>query len=242
VDLTFLGTRGYIEARTRRHRNHTALEVRHRGRRVMIDCGEDWLGKLELLRPHAVILTHSHPDHAGGLRHGAPCPVYATADTWRQLRNFPIAEPRRITLRRPCRIEFITFEAFGVEHSVRSPAVGYRMTTGSAVVFYVPDLVYIRERAAALQGARLYIGDGASLTRPLIRRRGNRLIGHTPVSTQLRWCSRAGVPRMIVTHCGTGLVTADGPELRRQIRQMGRSLGVVAEIAYDGLELRLRDR
>jgi len=39
VNLTFLGTRGEIEARTRRHRMHTSLLVSHRGARVMIDCG-----------------------------------------------------------------------------------------------------------------------------------------------------------------------------------------------------------
>jgi hypothetical protein len=44
MELTFLGTRGEIERRTRRHRMHTSLMVSHRGARVMIDCGLDWLG------------------------------------------------------------------------------------------------------------------------------------------------------------------------------------------------------
>jgi hypothetical protein len=37
--LTFLGTRGEIEARTRRHRMHTSLLVSYRNAHVMIDCG-----------------------------------------------------------------------------------------------------------------------------------------------------------------------------------------------------------
>jgi ribonuclease BN (tRNA processing enzyme) len=64
MKLTFLGTRGEIENRTRRHRMHTSLMVSYRGADVMIDCGLDWLGKFERLRPSAIVLTHAHPDHA----------------------------------------------------------------------------------------------------------------------------------------------------------------------------------
>ena len=39
MKLTFLGTRGEIEKRTRRHRIHTSLMVSYRGVDVMIDCG-----------------------------------------------------------------------------------------------------------------------------------------------------------------------------------------------------------
>src|SRR5438093_1098342 len=44
MKLTFLGTRGEIEKRTRRHRMHTSLMVSYRAADVMIDCGLDWLG------------------------------------------------------------------------------------------------------------------------------------------------------------------------------------------------------
>ena len=47
MQLTFLGTRGEIEKRTRRHRMHTSLMVLYR----MIDCGLDCLGKFERLHP-----------------------------------------------------------------------------------------------------------------------------------------------------------------------------------------------
>jgi glyoxylase-like metal-dependent hydrolase (beta-lactamase superfamily II) len=66
MNLTFLGTRGFIEARTRRHWMHTSLRVEYRGRGVMIDCGLDWASELHRLKPGAIVLTHAHPDHAGG--------------------------------------------------------------------------------------------------------------------------------------------------------------------------------
>lgn len=94
MKLTFLGTRGYIEARTARHRRHAALLVSYRGARVMVDCGEDWLGRIAALRPDAIVVTHAHPDHAGGLVAGTPCPVYASAETWRAIERYPINQRR----------------------------------------------------------------------------------------------------------------------------------------------------
>jgi ribonuclease BN (tRNA processing enzyme) len=65
MTLTFLGTRGEIDARKRRHRMHTSLLVSYRSANVMIDCGLDWLGKLERVDPSAIVLTHAHPTTRG---------------------------------------------------------------------------------------------------------------------------------------------------------------------------------
>ena len=46
MNLKFLGTRGEIEKRTRRHHMHTSVMVSYRGADVMIDCGLDLAGKI----------------------------------------------------------------------------------------------------------------------------------------------------------------------------------------------------
>jgi phosphoribosyl 1,2-cyclic phosphodiesterase len=237
VDLIFLGTRGDIEKKTRRHRRHSALLVKTANARVVVDCGADWLGRIEGLQPSAVVVTHVHPDHARGLANGAPCPVYATAETWQLLAAYPIAARRIMQERKPIDVNGVVFEAFPVEHSIRAPAVGYRISVSRRSVFYVPDVVAIRHPAAALFGIDVYIGDGATVTRPIIRQRDGVRIGHSPIRTQLDWCRAQAVKLAIFTHCGSQIVGGDERVLGTLVRRLGRERGIDARIAFDGMQL-----
>ena len=218
---------------------HTSLLVSYRGADVMIDCGLDWLGKFERLHPSAIVLTHAHPDHAWGLKNGAPCPVHAPQKTWQTLQNCTIQDRHLIKERTPTKISGITFEAFPVEHSILAPAVGYRVSAGRSTIFFAPDLVFVHERAAALKGVQMYIGDGATLTRSFIRRRGKTLIGHTPVRTQLTWCEKEGVRRAIITHCGSEIVTGDEHKISAKLRAIAAERHIEVRIAYDGMKVTL---
>jgi phosphoribosyl 1,2-cyclic phosphodiesterase len=235
--LAFPGTRGEIDVRTDLHKMHSCLSV---AGRVLIDCGADWLGRLDVLKAHAILLTHAHPDHAGGLKRGSPGEVYATADTWERLGRYPILDRRVVRIGHPWAIQGITFEAFSVEHSLVAPAVGYRITAGGASAFYAPDLVYIHERHKALSDIAVYIGDGASIARPLVRRRGSASIGHASIRDQLDWCSEEGVPRAVITHCGSQIVKADPQAVADKIAALGEDRGVKALVAHDGLTLTVR--
>jgi phosphoribosyl 1,2-cyclic phosphodiesterase len=244
VKLTFLGTRGYVEPKNRKHRRHTSTLVSYRGRSVLIDYGEDWLGMAETIAPRAIVITHAHPDHAFGLRAGAPCPVYATPKTWKSLANFPVRPEQRRTLsaRKPILIENMRFVPFPVVHSIRAPAVGYRITAGKITIFYVPDVVRIPRLREAFSGIRVYVGDGATISRPLLRRekRTGKTIGHASIVSQLDWCARHGVPKMMVTHCGSAIVRADPRRVQEKLSHLAHQRGVEVEIAYDGMEYLVR--
>jgi len=235
MKLSFLGTRGYIEARSPLHAMHSALLVEYRKGRIIIDWGEDWLERNIIAG--AVFVTHAHPDHCGGLKNGAPCPVYATEKAWEAMEDFDIKERRLIEPGRVVTVEGMSIEAFAVDHSTRAPAVGYRIIAGGAAIFYVPDVVYIRERSRALSGIKLYVGDAATLTRTMVRKTGSALIGHTPVRTQLGWCRKEGVARAVFTHCGSEVVEGDGKAVAEIVRAMGKERGVEASLARDGMEL-----
>lgn len=237
LTLTFLGTRGEIDVRSRRHRRHSSLLVQHDAARVMIDCGADWLGRLAHIAPTAVVLTHAHSDHVAGLAAGAPCPVYATKETWDLIRHFPIRDRRRMPSGKSVMIDGIRFKAFPVEHSIRAPAVGYRISAQGREFIYLPDVAGLPNASAILRNVDAYIGDGATITRAMVRRKRGKLVGHAPVADQLRWCEQAAVRRAIFTHCGSPIVRGDGRMLSAMLRRLGREHGVEARFACDGDKL-----
>jgi phosphoribosyl 1,2-cyclic phosphodiesterase len=236
MKLTFLGTRGNIDVRNRRHQRHTSTVVSFRRARVMVDCGADWLRLVHRVRPTAIVLTHAHPDHVDGLRQGAPCAVYATREVWDQIQNWPLFARTILRSHEPVTIGSLIFEAVPVEHSIRAPAVGYRISRGTLVVFYVPDVLDITDHGRALADVSLYVGDGATLHRPIRRRQDGRYAGHSSIATQLDWCADTGVTRAIFTHCGTGIV-AQSREAEETVAALGRARGIDAQVAHDGLEV-----
>ena len=236
-ELTFLGTRGEIKIRSRWHRRHSSLLIRHNGARIMIDCGADWVRQLPAIAPTAIVLTHAHPDHAWGLAQGAPCPVYATKDTLDLLRAFPIHDRREIPSGKSIIIGGVRFKAYPVLHSIRAPAVGYCVSNKRRSFFYLPDVAWLPDASHALHGIDVYIGDAATIKRPLIRRRAGTMFGHTAVVTQLRWCQKANVSQAIFTHCGSEVVGGDARRLNALVRRLGHERGIDARLACDGCRL-----
>ena len=211
-----------------------------RNGRIIVDCGEDWLGRIRHLRPTAILVTHGHPDHAGGLKRGAPCPVYATAATWQIVARWPVGIRCELPLQRPVMIAGFVIEAWPVQHSLNAPAVGFRISTRDGCLFYVPDVANLNDRKRTLKKVDLYIGDGAVLVRSMVRTRGPALIGHASIATQLDWCRSSGVTRAVFTHCGSGVVRSAPTQAEAVVRSLGRDRGVQARLAYDGLTMRLR--
>jgi phosphoribosyl 1,2-cyclic phosphodiesterase len=234
IELTFLGTRGEIKVRSRRHRRHSALLIEHESARIMIDCGADWRGRLHAVAPRAIVLTHAHRDHAAGLADGAPCPVYATSETLRLLRRFPLHDRRAVSPQKSVAIGGVRFRAYRVRHSIRAPAVGYRVSAKAGCFFYLPDVAKLPRPAAALHGVGVYIGDGATLRRSMVRVKDGALIGHAAVTTQLAWCAKAHVHRAIFTHCGSPIVRGDARVLSATVRRLGREHDIDARLACDG--------
>ena len=165
--------------------------------------------------------------------------MYATAETWSVIERYPIAERGIVEPRRPLTVLGIGFEAFPVEHSLRAPAVGYRVTAGRAAIFYAPDLVSIVDEKEALSGLDLYVGDGAAVRRSIVRRRDGRAIGHASIRVQLAWCASADVRRAVFTHCGSEIVRGDARTVAAAVGSLGSEQAIEALIAHDGLELRL---
>ncbi len=60
------------------------------------------------------------------------------------------------------------------------------------------------------------------------------------VRTQLTWFRKEGVPRMLVTHCGSQIVEGEGEGIRDRIIAYAEERGGEVEVAHDGMEVVLR--
>jgi len=240
MKLTFLGTRGGIIARSKIHHKHSTLLISHNNHRIMIDCGTDWLQSIPLItkkyKLEALLLTHAHPDHAEGIKNGSFCLIYASHDTIKGLAAYPIKQFIHVSYNCSYKIANVfSCTPYFIEHSINAPAVGWKITDGTTTIFYVPDVAKIKD-LSILKGIDYYIGDGAIITRSmLVRKKDHRVTGHASIKEQVAWCAKADIKNMIITHCGTEIVTGNQKEIAQKIENLGALYKIHIKIAYDGM-------
>ncbi|MFW6126104.1 MAG: MBL fold metallo-hydrolase [Chloroflexota bacterium] len=202
--MVFLGTKGEIAEAPHGHQYHSSLMVDAGGFRLVIDYGEIRRYSLEELAPAALLVTHAHPDHYAWLQEdiGTEAPVYLTRETLEygryRPRNVSVIEPGT-----PFDLGPVQTCAYRVLHSIRCPAVGYRLRVDDRTLVYNPDLVDIVDKDRVLDGVDYYVGDGSSVKKNLVRRRGDTLFGHTRIPTQVHWCEKHGIRNIYFTHLGS---------------------------------------
>jgi phosphoribosyl 1,2-cyclic phosphodiesterase len=124
--------------------------------------------------------------------------------------------------------------AFPVQHSIKAPAVGYRVVAAAGVFFYLPDVAALPGASDVLRQVDVYIGDGATIRRSMVRKKNGSLTGHAPITAQLGWCAAANVRRAVFTHCGSPIVRGNARALDALVSQLGHEQGIDARIACDG--------
>jgi len=205
VIITFLGTRGDIEESSFKHRNTSALVISHKAQKVLVDFGQGNTNFPEGIT--AVIISHAHPDHAFGLKgRRLDVPVYLNKFSNRILKKEDFPFRRKIFWRKPFLIGDIKVTPVPVLHSINAPTSGFIFEVDNRKLAYFPDVLMIRKKDVLL-GVDVYIGDGATLEQDILRRKGNKVIGHASIRTQLKWLKGAKVKRAIFTHYGKWAMT-----------------------------------
>lgn len=191
MKLTFLGTRGEIEENSKFHKNHSAVRLETHGKTILLDFGSTWEGKLKFAGPPDYIwLSHAHPDHVLGLRgERIEIPVFMTKETSDKLSEdkFPFLD--RKIVKGDFEFGSIQAQQVSVEHSITAPTSGLIIFTDEGKIGYFPDVLDIPDKSI-LQELSIYIGDGSSLNRNIVRKVsiGSQRIGHASTVTQMAWC------------------------------------------------------
>jgi len=229
LKLIFPGTKGEIEEWNEKHRYNSSLLLVSEGDRLLIDYGMLHRYNLEELAPDMLLITHAHPDHYIWLEQDiqTDIPVYLTEETL-AYGKFRPADSCVIEPGTNYKKGAFQFLAYRVLHSIRCPAVGYKIKIQNQTLVYNSDLVDIMNKAEVLADVDYYIGDGSSIKSNLVRRRGDILFGHTRMTTQINWCRKYGIDNIIFTHLGRETIAAEDEFCREHPE---------AILAYDGMEV-----
>jgi len=259
LKITFLGTIGDIEKTEWNHEKNASILVETARAKVLFDFGERFTrGDFSRLKVKHVVLTHAHKDHAYGLAKLKPeqlkgVTIYCTkacqegTDYSKEYSLVAAGVPQTYKwkrfqriLKKPFRIEDLSIIPFPLWHSVKALANGFLIKSGRVSVVYCPDVLYINPAERGLiKNADLYIGDGASLRRDLVRKPkaypdGHVRIGHASIRTQLKWCQDLGIKTAVFTHFGEWALEMREQQLRSTILELGKKYGVKAIAVQDG--------
>ncbi len=212
--LKFLGTKGYIEESNYSHKHYSSLLIKIPHYKVLFDCGESIFLKY---KPNKIFITHLHPDHSRG-----------------------IENPEKYLLKKSLIIKGLKIVPFPVLHSIRCPANGFRFEYKGFKAGYFPDVLWIKDRDKALEHLDLYIGDGSTLKRDLVRKnkKTGQIFGHASMKTQLQWVKKYNIPWVIFTHFGKQPCQMGNRKLLKELKKIGGDL-VKVEVAKDKEEFKI---
>jgi len=247
MKLTFLGTKGEIEEESRTHKNHASLLIESDGFKLLVDFGETYSQKyFEELEPDAVIVTHAHDDHISGLK-GFPIevPVYLhegiRESRYYRREDYLFMKERSYSPYRSFSVGPFRILAVPVLHSLYAPNVALFIESEDFKLCYASDVLSIstEDREKYLVDCDLYIGDGSTLSRDLVRRKDDDPYGHKSIRGQLAWLRDAGVKDAIFTHFGKEAVLLGDEELKRRFSKWQEEFVLASlEVAMDGKSFR----
>ncbi len=240
MKLIFPGTKGEIEESSPKHQYHSSLIVKYLNTNILIDLGEKHSPYLNGLINSfdALLITHAHPDHYLWTvfeNNEIKIPVYLTEISLSYGKNKPL-NTVLVEDGKQFFIKELNITPFNVIHSLRCPAVCYKIV-GDKIILYAPDILDTEQKKdVVFKDVDILIADGSSIDINLVRRRDDKFFGHAMLKTIINWCSRYSITQLIITHCGKQIVTDDENVILNKINEYSKSK-VDVKIAYDGYEI-----
>ncbi len=231
IKLTFLGTRGEIEESSKKHKYHSSTLFEYKKFRLLIDYGTLQKNKLQKIKPNAILITHAHPDHYIWTKEDnkTKVKIYLTKETL-DYGKFKPDNYKIVKLNKKFKLGPFTIFPYRVLHSIRCPAIGFKIFADRKKIIYTGDVVNIKNKDKILKSTNYYIGDGSCIRANLVRKKGNKIFGHARITTQIYWCKKAKIKNIIFTHLGKETIR-DEKKFKKEHPNI--------ILAYDGMEMKI---
>jgi len=246
LEIKFLGTRGLVEESSPSHFHHTSLLISDGEQKVLLDCGETFVGK-ELPEIDAIWISHGHPDHIGGLAgREISVPIFCTKETKEFLPKDLQASDVRVVPEKGT-FDLLKWKAqtFPVAHSIKAPTTGLILYIDEMRIAFPSDILFIPQREKILDGVDIFIADGSTLEKSIARKdkETGELFGHAALRHQLGWCEELGIPKVYVIHFGKEAIEKGDDELEEWLSETAEEVAtsVEAEIAWDEKEVKIEE-
>lgn len=231
--LIFFGTKGEIEEFSKRHKYHSSLLIKHKGFKLLIDYGEIHKHNLRSIKPHAILITHAHPDHYIWTKQNiiTKIPIYLTKKTL-EYGKFKPGNSHVIKPGKKIKIGQFRILPYRVLHSIKCPTIGFKIFIDKKKIIYNPDLVDIVSKNKILKNVDYYIGDGSCIRANLVRKKDNKIFGHARIITQINWCKKFDIENnsIIFTHLGKETISKE-KYFKKEYPE--------AILAYDGMKMKI---
>ncbi|GAH54958.1 unnamed protein product, partial [marine sediment metagenome] len=184
----FLGTRGEVEESSKFHKKDSAVRLETHNKVILLDFGKSWQEKLKFINPDYIWISHAHPDHVFGLKmEKTKIPIFMSKETNDRLpeKKFPL-ENRQV-VKNNFKFGSIKAREIPIGHSSKAPMSGLIIETDEGKIGYFPDVLDIPDKSI-VKGLSIYIGDGSSLTKDIVRTIKGKRVGHASMTTQMTLC------------------------------------------------------
>ena len=179
MKLIFLGTRGETEETSKFHKNNSAIRLETHSKTILLDFGASWHGKLKFVNPDYIWISHANLDHALGLKgEETDIPVFMSKETGNKLseNQFPLKNRQIVK----DNFKFGSIEAQEISG-------GLIIKTDEGKIGYFPNSLNIPDKSI-LKELSIYIGDGSSLTKDIVKNAKGEKVGHKSMVAQMAWC------------------------------------------------------
>jgi len=226
ITLRFLGCKGDRSlVKSSDCQADSTVVVDSQGKRMMLNCGEDWVDKVSLLNPDMIFLTSPEPEHAYGIMKRDKQKVCAYPEDHEPLSKlfkYDATVTEKYSRGSLGDIEDVEVNGSSVMFSV------YRKT-----VLYAPE--FCPDDLEGLKKADLFIGNGYSFKDNITTEGTYSKRQYVSLLNQISLCKKYGVQEAIFTAFGKQCVQMGRDRLYKAIQPYTDGMDVV--LAYHGYSM-----